>query len=141
MQSDWASLKWGVSIAASGSRALLLMISYCCFWLRISLCNIYSNCWAFYLIYIIFKLRSCSACFWSCFLKLLLFFWELRPPCFFTLPLLPPLFLEVFLLFVSITPVRGTPRFCTVGVGNLQRGFPALLFRLKSLQSSIATWI
>ena len=60
---------------------------------------------------------------------------------FSALPLLSPSSLKCFFCLTPLHQHAGTHCFCTVGVGNLQRGFPALLFRPKSLQSSIATWI
>lgn len=86
------------------------------------------------------KLRNSDACFWSL-RKLLLFLWEAQPWCYFTLSLFPPPFLKCFFCLSPLHQHEGTQCFCTVGVGNLRRGFSSTAFRLKSLQSSIATWI
>lgn len=53
----------------------------------------------------------------------------------------PRLSLKYFFCLSPLHPCAVTQCFCTVGACNLWRGFPASLFRLKSLQSSIATWI
>lgn len=140
VKSNWSGLTWGVGVTASGARTLLLMKSYCYFEREYNYVIYFLNCWAFYLTYISFKLGGFNAWIWLL-LKLLLFFWEPYTLCFFALPLLLPLSLKCFFCLSPLHQHAGTQCFCTVGVGNLRRGFPALLFRLKSLQFSIATWI
>lgn len=108
--------------------------------MRISLYNILLKLLSFLLTYISFKL-GVLLCLLLVIAKTLMFFWEPYTLCFFALPFLLPLSLKCFFCLSPLHQHAGTQCFCTVGVGNLRRGFPALLFRLKSLQFSIATWI
>lgn len=110
------------------------------FWMRISLCNILLQ------LCFLFNLHQFQTWGLLCLLlpvaKTLTVFLGNRILCAsFALPLLLPLSLKCFFCLSPLHQHAGTQCFCTVGVGNLRRVFPALLFRLKSLQFSIATWI
>lgn len=124
------------------------MISYCR--LRISLCNILRLRLSLCNILLkslgsLFNLRQFRIYGLLCLLldiaKTLTVFLGTTSSLLFHPPFLPPLSLKCFFCLSPLHQRAGTQCFRTVGVGNLRRGFPALLFRLKSLQSSIATWI
>lgn len=103
MWSNWVGLKRGESISASGTSALLLMISYCR--LRISLCNILLKLLSFLFNFCWFQTYRLL-----CLLLVItktLFFLEPHPPCFFTLPFCLPFPWSVSFVCLHYTSMQG----------------------------------
>lgn len=90
-----------------------------------------------YLTYLILKLRNSDACFWSVRKALAVSLGSALSPSLSSLPLS----WSVSFVCLHYTSSKGHSVSAQWELAISEEAFPALLFRLKSLQSSIATWI